>query len=90
LLLIIASLPCVKAAFLSGCESHPAILLQLEAIGAVMEVTLFSFNSTEIVFMNAASPGGNIPNWLADSFVLDMPYHSLDNFRDMLKSTIKE
>ena len=28
-----------KAAFLSGCESHPAILLQPEAIGAVMEVT---------------------------------------------------
>jgi hypothetical protein len=29
----------VKAAFLSGCESHPAMLLQPEAIGAVMEVT---------------------------------------------------
>jgi len=28
-----------KAAFLSGCESNPAILLQPEAIGAVMEVT---------------------------------------------------
>ena len=28
-----------KAAFLSGCESHPAILLQPEAIGAAMEVT---------------------------------------------------
>ena len=29
----------VKAAFLSGCESRPAKLLQPEAIGAVMEVT---------------------------------------------------
>jgi len=28
-----------KAAFSSGYESHPAILLQPEAIGAVMEVT---------------------------------------------------
>jgi hypothetical protein len=28
-----------KAAFSSGCESHPAISLQPEAIGAVMEVT---------------------------------------------------
>jgi hypothetical protein len=27
-----------KAAFLSGCKSHPAILLQPEAIGAVMEL----------------------------------------------------
>ena len=47
-------------------------------------------NSTKIVFMNAASPGGNIPDWLADSFVLDMPYHSLNNFRDMLKNTNKK
>ena len=47
-------------------------------------------NSTKIVFMNAASPGGDIPDWLADSFVLDMPYHSLNNFRDMLKNTNKE
>ena len=29
-----------KAAFLSGCESRPAILLQPEAIGAVMKVWL--------------------------------------------------
>ena len=28
-----------KTAFLNGCESHPAMLLQPEAIGAVMEVT---------------------------------------------------
>ncbi len=28
-----------KAAFSSGRETHPAILLQPEAIGAVMEVT---------------------------------------------------
>jgi hypothetical protein len=27
----------VKAAFLSGCKSHPVNLLQPEAIGAVME-----------------------------------------------------
>ena len=47
-------------------------------------------NSTKIVFMNAASPGGDIPDWLADSFVLDMPYHSLNNFRDMLNNTTKE
>jgi hypothetical protein len=26
-----------KAAFSSGCESHPAILLQQESIGSVME-----------------------------------------------------
>ena len=43
-------------------------------------------NRTKVVFMNAVSPGGHIPGWLADSFVLDMPYHSLNNFRYMFKS----
>jgi hypothetical protein len=28
-----------KAAFLSGCKSHPAMVHQPEAIGAVMEAT---------------------------------------------------
>jgi len=31
--------PCKGGVFSSGCESHPAMLLQPEAIGAVMEVT---------------------------------------------------
>lgn len=54
------------------------------------ELTKIDGSSTKIVFMNAASPGGDIPDWLADSFVLDMPYHSLNNFRDILKKTTKE
>ena len=54
------------------------------------ELTKLEDNSTKIVFMNAATPGGDIPDWLADSFVLDMPYHSLNNFRDLLKKTSKK
>ena len=54
------------------------------------ELTRLDDNSTKIVFMNAATPGGDIPDWLADSFVLDMPYHSLNNFRDLLKKTSKK
>ena len=54
------------------------------------ELTKLEDNSTKIVFMNAATPGGDIPDWLADSFVLDMPYHSLNNFRDLLKKTNKK
>lgn len=43
--------------------------------------------STKIVFMNASSPGGIIPDWLANSFVIDIPYHSLNNLRNILKQT---
>ena len=54
------------------------------------ELTRLDDNSTKIVFMNAATPGCDIPDWLADSFVLDMPYHSLNNFRDLLNKSSKK
>jgi len=46
-----------KAAFLSGCESHPAMLLQPEAIGAVMEVTKW------LVALGKRGRGGTMMRW---------------------------
>ena len=65
-------------------------MVRVPYIKGFWELVKIDDNSTKIVFMNAASPGGDIPDWLADSFVLDMPYHSLNNFRDMLKNTNTE
>jgi len=61
-------------------------MVRVPYIKGFWELAKIDDNSTKITFMNAASPGGNIPDWLADSFVLDMPYHSLKNFRDLLTS----
>lgn len=61
-------------------------LVRVPYIKGFWELIKIDDNSTKIVFMNAASPGGSIPDWLADSFVLDMPYHSLNNFQYMLKN----
>ena len=61
-------------------------LVRVPYIKGFWELIKIDDISTKIVFMSAASPGGSIPNWLADSFVLDMPYHSLNNFRYMLKN----
>jgi hypothetical protein len=61
-------------------------LVRVPYIKGFWELIKIDDISTKIVFMNAASPGGSIPDWLADSFVLDMPYHSLNNFRYMLKN----
>jgi len=46
-----------KAAFLSGCKSHPAMLLQPEAIGAVMEVTKW------LVALGKRGRGGTRMSW---------------------------
>lgn len=43
--------------------------------------------TTKVIFMSSATPGGSIPDWLADSFVLDMPYHSLNNMRYLLQDS---
>ena len=48
------------------------------------ELTAKDEQTTNIVFFNSASPGGNIPNWLADSGVINMPYDSLKNLRTLL------
>jgi hypothetical protein len=61
-------------------------LVRVPYIKGFWELIKIDDSSTKIVFMSAASPGGSIPDWLADSFVLDMPYHSLNNFRYMLKN----
>jgi len=73
-------------------DHHPLNkdMVRVPYLKGFWELIKIDDNSTKIVFMNAASPGGDIPDWLANSFVVDMPYHSLNNFRDMLKNTNKE
>jgi hypothetical protein len=60
-------------------------MVRVPYIKGYWELIKMTDNSTKIVFMNAASPGGSLPDWLADSFVLDMPYNSLKNFKSMLQ-----
>lgn len=61
-------------------------MVRVPYIKGFWELVKIDDNSTKITFMNAASPGGSLPGWLADSFVLDMPYHSLKNLRNRLKN----
>jgi len=60
-------------------------MVRVPYIKGYWELIKVTDNSTKVVFMNAASPGGSIPDWLADSFVLDMPYNSLNNLQTMLQ-----
>ncbi len=50
------------------------------------DITKLDSNSTKLTFKSSASPGGNIPSWLANSGVIDMPYNSLYNLRERLQT----
>ena len=44
-----------------------------------------SENSCSVVFRLHIEPGGEIPSWLANIAVIDTPYHTMCNLRDMVK-----
>jgi hypothetical protein len=44
-----------------------------------------SEGQTQVTFEQHANSGGNIPAWLANSAVTDVPYNSLNNFRNLFK-----
>jgi hypothetical protein len=47
-------------------------------------------NKVEVTLQMLADPGGNIPAWLANAMVVDMPYHSLLNMKkEVLKPKYK-
>jgi hypothetical protein len=44
-----------------------------------------SDNSCRVVFRLHVEPAGEIPSWLANIAVIDTPYHTICNLRDMVK-----
>ncbi|HHT00035.1 MAG TPA: hypothetical protein ENK73_04170 [Thiomicrospira sp.] len=46
-------------------------------------------NETEVTLQIAAEPGGEIPSWLANSMVIDMPFYSLSNLKERVESSTK-
>jgi hypothetical protein len=44
-----------------------------------------SENSCRVIFRLHIEPAGEIPSWLANIAVIDTPYHTLCNLRDMVK-----
>jgi len=41
---------------------------------------------TEVTFQVAAEPGGEIPSWLANAMVIDMPFHTLNNLKERVET----
>jgi len=45
-------------------------------------------NKTEVTLQIAAEPGGEIPSWLANSMVIDMPFYSLTNLKNRVENNL--
>lgn len=39
----------------------------------------------EVIYEVTADPGGNIPKWIVNSMSIDLPYHTLNNLRAIVK-----
>ncbi len=55
---------------------------QLEGAWNILPI---SENQCRVVFRLHIEPGGEIPSWLANIAVIDTPYHTLNNLREMVK-----
>lgn len=55
---------------------------QLEGAWNIMPI---SENRCRVVFRLHIEPGGEIPSWLANIAVIDTPYNTLNNMREMVK-----
>ncbi len=61
-------------------------LIRIPKLTGYWTITPISPSRTQVEFMLAAEPGGEIPSWLANSMVIDMPFYTLRNLRQKLES----
>lgn len=54
---------------------------------SMWRITPLSDEKTELYIQQHSNPGGIIPSFVVNSLVVDIPFHSLKNFRKLLSST---
>ncbi len=59
--------------------------VRVRQLEGAWNVTPLSENRCRVVFRLHIEPAGEIPAWLANIAVIDTPYHTLNNMREMLK-----
>jgi hypothetical protein len=56
-------------------------LIRVKKANGLWKFVMLEEEKTRIIFKFHVEPGGNIPSWLANSFVTDSPYSTLMNFK---------
>jgi len=59
--------------------------VEIEYIEGYWLFTKVDENTTSVVYQFVTDPGGNLPDWLVNSFIVKNPYKTLDNLRDRLE-----
>ncbi len=74
----------VKISFEAEVGLHPETdeCVRLTELSGYWKMTPVAPGKTDVVYEVAADPGGAVPAWLANRFVVDQPYHSLKRLRE--------
>jgi hypothetical protein len=59
--------------------------VEVEFLRGYWLFTMVDENTTSVLYQFVSDPGGSLPDWLVNSFIVKNPYHTLDNLRDRLE-----
>jgi len=63
-------------------------LVRIPKLEGYWHLTPIAEDLTNVVFEVAAEPGGEVPSWLANSMVIDMPFYTLSNLKERVESVL--
>ena len=68
------------------CEKVCSLdLMMIPRSNGAYTLTMLDQNRTSVVWQAHTNPGGSIPTWMVNMLVVDMPYYSLFNLRNIVK-----
>ncbi len=59
--------------------------VEIEYLKGYWLFTMIDNNTTSVVYQFVSNPGGNLPDWLVNSFIVKNPYRTLGNLKHMLE-----
>lgn len=62
--------------------------IRIPKLSGYWKLSPLTAQQTQVTFEIAAEPGGEIPSWLANSMVIDMPFHTLTNLKDRVENEL--
>jgi len=70
-------------------SDHPPIdvgdMVGIEYIKGYWLFTELDDHTTSVIYQFVSDPGGNMPNWLVNTFIVKNPHETLSNLRDRLE-----
>lgn len=74
----------VAIELIEGKEGSDRDLVRLDGFG-YWQVNVVSEDKVEVIFQMQVDPGGSIKAWLANMFVTDSPFYTMEGLRDVIQ-----